>query len=150
RNDPVLKTVGGVYGVGLIAPVVRGYAFISQHYNPGDFIHLVGFSRGAYTARVLAGMIGRGGLLNKGTYDVEDKSNSYLLAMEAWLKVKNTVFSREKSLFSRLTESDALSMVARGRLKEDQLIPGVRVKSVGVWDSVGSMGIPTAYLSGTL
>ena len=46
-----MKVLGGVFGAGVVARIVRGYTFISRSYSPGDAIHLVGFSRAAYTAR---------------------------------------------------------------------------------------------------
>src|ERR1700676_2203471 len=55
--NPIIKLLGGAFGVGIIARIVRGYTFISRNYSPGDAIYIVGFSRGAYTARALAGMI---------------------------------------------------------------------------------------------
>src|SRR5262245_48402840 len=66
------KILGGAFGVGLIGRIVRGHTFISRHYEPGDEIHIVGFSRGAYTARALGGMISSVGLLNRATYDPKD------------------------------------------------------------------------------
>ena len=78
-SDLVVKAVGGAFGVGVIARVVRGYTYISRQYQPGDSIHIVGFSRGAYTARALAGMICAVGLLNPAKYDVTDKEKAYVL-----------------------------------------------------------------------
>jgi len=66
------KAMGGMFGMGVIARIVRGYTFISRHYDAGDEIHIVGFSRGAYTARALAGMISSVGLLNRAEYDPTD------------------------------------------------------------------------------
>lgn len=43
----------------------EAYVFLANNYQTGDLIYLVGFSRGAFTARSLAGMIGQLGLLNK-------------------------------------------------------------------------------------
>lgn len=56
-NNLLVKLLGGTLGAGLIARVIRGYTFVSRHYETGDRIHLIGFSRGAYTARALAGLI---------------------------------------------------------------------------------------------
>lgn len=50
-SNPILKVLGGVFGVGVIARILRGYTFLSRNYLPGDAIHILGFSRGAYTAR---------------------------------------------------------------------------------------------------
>jgi uncharacterized protein (DUF2235 family) len=53
-RNPIIKLLGEAFGVGVIARVVRGYTFISRNYEPGVNIVIVGFSRGAYTARALA------------------------------------------------------------------------------------------------
>jgi hypothetical protein len=53
-----------VLGAGLVARVLRGYTFVSCNYVAGDSIVLVGFSRGAYTARALGGFITTVGLLD--------------------------------------------------------------------------------------
>ena len=83
------KAMGGMFGMGVIARIVRGYTFISRHYDPGDEIHIAGFSRGAYTARALAGMISSVGLLNRAEYDAEDRNEAYRLGVAAWCKCKN-------------------------------------------------------------
>src|SRR5687768_7333736 len=38
-RSKAIKVLGGVFGVGVIARIVRGYTFISRHYKPGDEIH---------------------------------------------------------------------------------------------------------------
>ena len=83
------KAMGGMFGMGVIARIVRGYTFISRCYDPGDEIHIAGFSRGAYTARALAGMISSVGLLNRAKYDASDKNEAYRLGIAAWCKCKN-------------------------------------------------------------
>jgi hypothetical protein len=135
--------LGGVFGMGVIARVVRGFTFISRHYDPGDEIHITGFSRGAYTARALAGMISSVGLLNRATYDPNNKEDAYRLGIEAWCKSKGVTLSGA----GKLTEvaNHLLNFVAgfvAQRLPSNALIPDVPIKAVAVWDTVGSMGIP--------
>ena len=136
--------MGGLFGAGVIVRIVRGYTYISRNYAPGDAIHVVGFSRGAYTARALAGMICAVGLLNPRKYDSADKFQAYMLGLGAWLKARGVVFGgggpasrwvtglvhRVELLASRL-------MFSRG-----DFITGVPIQSVAVWDTVGSMGLP--------
>ncbi len=50
-------------GVGINHQIRRGYLFLATRYRPGDRVFLIGYSRGAYAARALAGMIDRVGLL---------------------------------------------------------------------------------------
>ena len=137
------KAMGGMFGMGVIARIVRGYTFISRNYDPGDEIHIAGFSRGAYTARALAGMISGVGLLNRAKYDPDDKYEAYRRGVEAWCKCKN------KSLHGagKLTDlaNHMLNFVSgffARHLDADELIADVPIKSVAVWDTVGSMGIP--------
>ena len=69
----LVRVLGGMFGAGVIARIVRGHTFISRHFNPGDKIVLVGFSRGAYTARALGSLIALQGLLNSAAVDLKDK-----------------------------------------------------------------------------
>ncbi|WP_020107348.1 DUF2235 domain-containing protein [Nocardia sp. 348MFTsu5.1] len=57
------KLAGGAFGLGLDAAIVGAYRFLALNYQEGDQIYVFGFSRGAYTARSLAGMINAIGLL---------------------------------------------------------------------------------------
>lgn len=59
------KWVGGGLGIGLAKNIREAYRFLVYNYNPGDEIYLFGFSRGAWTARSLAGFIDRFGILVK-------------------------------------------------------------------------------------
>ncbi len=56
--------LGLATGYGLDDNVLAAYAFLVTHYEPGDQIYLFGFSRGAYTVRVLAGLIHKVGLIS--------------------------------------------------------------------------------------
>jgi uncharacterized protein (DUF2235 family) len=138
------KAMGGMFGMGVIARIVRGYTFISRYYDPGDEIHIAGFSRGAYTARALAGMISSVGLLNRAKYDAEDKNEAYRLGIAAWCQCKNVSLHGAGKLTDMATT--LLNFVGgffgRQLLDADQLLPNVPIKSVAVWDTVGSMGIP--------
>ena len=147
-KNAIKKVMGGVFGVGVIARIVRGYTFISRHYQPGDAIHIAGFSRGAYTARALAGMIARVGLLDTNRYDVHDKDEAYRRGVAAWNRSKGITLggnSKTVALANRFLDFIE-SFVARGSLSDTDLIANVPVKSVAVWDTVGSMGVPL-YLS---
>jgi glutathione S-transferase len=139
-----------VLGAGVIGRIVRGYTFISRVYDPGDSVHIAGFSRGAYTARALAGMIATVGLLNKNAYDPNDKNKAYLMGLEAWMKCKSVVFTGKHGLAATLTNwAHAIGgAIARLTIKDKEFITGVRLKSVAVWDTVGSLGIPDYIAKG--
>jgi len=59
------KTVGGISGWGLAEHVREAYTFISNNWNEGDEIFLIGFSRGAFTARSVGGLISQIGVMTK-------------------------------------------------------------------------------------
>ena len=59
------RLLGGAFGFGLFHNVIACYRFLAQNYEPDDEIFIVGFSRGAYTARSVAGMLATVGLLTK-------------------------------------------------------------------------------------
>ncbi|GGC62580.1 DUF2235 domain-containing protein [Undibacterium terreum] len=147
-SNILYKILGGAFGMGIIARIVRGYTFISRHYKPGDSIHIIGFSRGAYTARALAGMIARVGLLNPATYDINDKEAAYRLGIAAWAKSKSVSISPLNILsnISNTFVNFIQEFVATG-LSAASLIPNVPIKTVAVWDTVGAMGVP-AYMQG--
>jgi uncharacterized protein (DUF2235 family) len=137
------KAMGGMFGMGVIARIVRGYTFISRYYDPGDEIHIAGFSRGAYTARALAGMISCVGLLNRNEYDPSDKNEAYRLGVAAWCKCKNMSLHGAGKLTDIANHMlNFVSGFFARKLEADQLIPDVPIESVAVWDTVGSMGIP--------
>ena len=143
-RNAIAKVLSGVFGVGMISRIVRGYTYISRHYQRGDAIYITGFSRGAYTARALAGMIARVGLLNAAKYDVNDKEEAYRRGVAAWHRSKGISLNGDAhymKLANRLLDFIE-SFVAHDALKNDDLIPNVPIKAVGVWDTVDSLGIP--------
>ena len=136
------KAMGGMFGMGVIARIVRGYTFISRDYDPGDEIHIAGFSRGAYTARALAGMISSVGLLNRRLRS-HGQERSVPARRRGLVQVQEHVAARRRQAH-RPGESmlNFVSGFFARQLDADQLIADVPIKSVAVWDTVGSMGIP--------
>src|SRR5438477_12874727 len=57
---------GGMFGYGLDQVVIDAYEWLIDHYEDGDEIFIFGFSRGAYSARSLAGLVAKCGLLRPG------------------------------------------------------------------------------------
>lgn len=112
----VSKTVDMMIGNHLNAHVMGGYEFLMQNYEAGDKICIFGFSRGAYTARALAGMIHKVGLLPRCNhqqvpfaYHMYSREDD-----EGW---------RQSNAFKK-----AFSI-------------NVDIEFVGVWDTVSSVGI---------
>lgn len=113
------KVMGGSFGYGLSRNIRDGYLWLSQYYQPGDEIFIFGFSRGAYTARSLVGLIRKCGIPRT--------------ANEALIKEGYQIY-REKQW-----HPDGREAVA---FKNTFSWTGVRVKFVGVWDTVGALGVP--------
>jgi uncharacterized protein (DUF2235 family) len=113
------KLLGGAFGNGLFQKIKDGYTKISHVYEPGDDIFIFGFSRGAYTARSLAGMIAICGLPSASFDD----------------NLVNTAFSayRQGDPQQRQSILDSLS---------GYNLYDAKLKMVGVWDTVGALGIP--------
>ncbi|KAF6814817.1 hypothetical protein CSOJ01_03828 [Colletotrichum sojae] len=61
--------LGGLFGLGVRQDIVDCYRFICDNYNPGDEIIIVGFSRGAFTARSISSMVCSLGFLNRAGLD---------------------------------------------------------------------------------
>ncbi|KAI0030542.1 hypothetical protein K488DRAFT_53987 [Vararia minispora EC-137] len=100
----------------LSAHVMDGYRFLMQNYNVGDKVCMFGFSRGAYTARALAGMLHKIGLLLKDN--------------EAQLPFAYRLFTRE----------DPASVPIAAGFKRT-FCRAVPIEFLGVWDTVASVGL---------
>ncbi|GLH69739.1 hypothetical protein GETHPA_12720 [Geothrix rubra] len=138
-ENPLVKFLGGAFGAGLIARVVRGYTFLSRNYEAGDAIYLVGFSRGAYTARALAGLVAKQGLMDASRLDLADKEAAYRWGSAVWYRHQQSLHD---TFMGRLQSfvADLPGFLSRPP-GTDQLIR-VPLRAVAVWDTVGAMGIP--------
>src|SRR5262245_36390939 len=103
-NNFLVKALGGTGGAGLITRIVRGYTFVSRNFVPGDRIFLVGFSRGAYTARALGGLIAARGVLDGTKVDLNDKDQGYRLGAAEWFEYRRRALQGKRSVFDRLCE----------------------------------------------
>jgi hypothetical protein len=141
-GNALTRLLGGAIGAGLIERIVRGYTFISRNYRQGDAIIVNGFSRGAYTARALAGLIVANGLLDATKLDLTDRTGAYRLGSAVWYAHLHTVRHANTDRLGRLQEwvIDLPGFFAQPPAP-DQMIP-VTIDAVGVWDTVGALGIP--------
>ncbi|MBV9756954.1 MAG: DUF2235 domain-containing protein [Alphaproteobacteria bacterium] len=121
-TGPFDRIRGGGFGLGLDANIRRAYRFLSFYYEPGDEIFIFGFSRGAFTARSLAGFLGAIGLLRRET------SNEARETL-AWSFYRTPPNDRLPAIWSEL---------------EPYVHPrdALRVACLGVFDTVGALGIP--------
>jgi uncharacterized protein (DUF2235 family) len=141
------RAVEGAVGLGLVARVVRGYTYLSRAYEPGDRIYILGFSRGAYTARALAGLVTRQGLLDWNAMKLDAGSaQSYSAGLAAWQQYKKAIYKDDGSVLHSLAGvvSDFQDLFQLGLHPAPQLryTAAVGIVAVGVWDTVGALGIP--------
>ncbi|OJA08866.1 hypothetical protein AZE42_01742 [Rhizopogon vesiculosus] len=110
------KTVDMMFGHHLDAHVMGGYEFIMQNYEYGDKICIFGFSRGAYTARALAGMVHKVGII--------PRCNHQQVPFAYNMYIRDDVKGWEESTAFKKTFS----------INAD-------IEFVGVWDTVSSVGL---------
>ncbi|WP_410586482.1 DUF2235 domain-containing protein [Amycolatopsis sp. lyj-23] len=114
---------GGAFGVGLSKKVQEAYRFVVDHYEPGDELFFFGFSRGAYTARSTVGFIRNCGVLRPD--EAGRLEEAYGLYRDR---------DRETTGPGSPRARDFRATYAR----EDR----TPIRFVGVWDTVGALGIP--------
>ncbi len=132
------KMLGGGLGLGLNQNIQSAYHWLATNYQPGDQIYLFGFSRGAYTVRSLGGMICTQGLLNLQGLGYERQ----------WVRVK-TLFKEGYRKRRPIRDWGAAWSFHNGDPDkgpvggdESDGCNGVGIHFVGVWDTVGAVGIP--------
>lgn len=151
-----LRALGGAFGIGLARNVKELYQFLCRNYVQGDRIYLFGFSRGAFTARILAGLIMRCGVV-KATNEhlltdyVEHAYSEYnfdaarratatrwqifgllLRLPEFWRRFRNWVLRRPG-------RAAATGPLRFPRIPVQHYPP---IDFIGVWDTVDAYGMP--------
>ena len=124
------SVLGGVFGRGTAARIKEAYAYLSWEYDQrrGDKVFLFGFSRGAFAARSLAGFISKVGILLR--HKLEHLEAAYKL-YEA--DVDGTQ--------SRLADY-LVPLTGRPLLESGDDEDALRIHFIGVWDTVGALGLP--------
>jgi uncharacterized protein (DUF2235 family) len=191
---------GGALGWGLDQNILQGYCWLIKQYNPspttdqlteeyevedqnntpqkivetfedGDEIFLFGFSRGAFTARSLAGLINRCGLLKADLVVQQEKQKQTTRRSSLWKFLPGAQHSKDaqtagekRSDLDEITpdaelvkttwnlyRQESTNQKIEARLQREwaefrqQYSWNVKIKFVGVWDTVGALGLPTFY-----
>ena len=145
-----LALLGGMFGYGLKRNVLHLYSFLCQNWEPEDEISIFGFSRGAFTARIVAGLIAREGLLlgqdsRTLAHAIRDIYRHYRFAGDVVISTPvivrlarpiRHIFLRAWRLLMRQTEYEQLD-----RTKVQV------IAFLGVWDTVAAYGTPLAELT---
>lgn len=122
------KLSGGMFGVGINEEVTNAYEWLIENYEDGAQLFIFGFSRGAFTARSLAGFISKCGLLKPGSP------------------------VSLKQMFERYRKGTASTVRALAHVADDELPQedkwikeysrSIPIWFQGVWDTVGALGVP--------
>ena len=112
-------------GRGIHKNILDGYRYIVHNYAPGDRIFLFGYSRGAYTVRALCGLINNCGIV--------ERTDARLIA-QAWRIYKSPARKNHPQGEAATAFREAHSQESRS------------VAFVGVWDTVGALGIPFSLM----
>ena len=120
------RLLGGVFGHGLAQNARQGYRVLAELYEEGDAIFLAGFSRGAYTARTLAGFIRNSGLLRPEYLQAPQPEDNPLL-MEAY------------ALYRSRNNGPNTQLARQFRSQYSREVP---IHCIGIWDTVKALGIP--------
>ena len=115
--------VEGAVGFGIEQNIRSAYMFIAQNYVPGDEVFLFGFSRGAFTARSIAGFIAAAGLLRRERLGDLPAAWAYYRSPPPHSPAR---FQAERKTLVHLD---------------------VAIAFLGVWDTVGALGIPGQALA---
>ena len=114
------QTKGLAFAAGFKDNIFDAYRHLMETYDDGDRVYLIGFSRGAYTVRALAGLLDGYGLLCKGNEGhLPYAWNDYVRQHDDRAQNKVVSNHRFKEMFSRR---------------------GFRLQFVGIWDTVSSVG----------
>lgn len=111
---------GGAFGYGLSRDVLETYDYLVENYEPGDKLFFFGFSRGAFTARSTAGLIHNSGILR--STERHRMGEAFALYRDNGAATKPR--GVEATLFRRSHSHEP------------------RIHFIGVWDTVGSLGVP--------
>lgn len=139
---------GGMFGIGLVQNLADAYRFLIFNYTPDDQIYIFGFSRGAFTARSFAGLLSNCGILRRehaskvklAIANYEARGNNNPDYVENMMRFRND-FSRHVCV-SETEDEWRVKNVAGYQARSNPLL---EVSYLGVWDTVGSLGIPKRY-----
>ena len=121
-GDLLDRVLGGAMGHGLTQTVLDAYRFFAEHYEPDGELYLFGSSCGAYTARSTVGMIRNSGLLRADQLDQLREAHHLYRSRRVHPKDPEAIAFREQHSHQP------------------------RIKFLGLWDTVGSLGVPISRI----
>jgi uncharacterized protein (DUF2235 family) len=138
------RLAGGGLGAGLSDNVRDAYHFLAQRFTAGAEIYVFGFSRGAYTARSLCGFIRAAGLLKEpvGEKEVWRAYMDYYVTEPAVVARPGGWSLGQVRSWLRREAGDVVGQLGGPALDKLPRHDGVKVRFLGVYDTVGALGVP--------
>lgn len=135
--------VSGALGFGLQQNIVEAYTFLVLNYEPGDRIFVFGFSRGAFTARSFVGLIRNVAIFPKRRlFDIREAVARYISRSEdEHPNSHQSCILRYKYCPHLLLPGDGAWREKMGTKYADPTTE-LTIAYLGVWDTVGALGIP--------
>lgn len=129
------KFTGNAFGMGISKNIIECYQFIFENYQAGDQIYLFGFSRGAYTVRSLSGFLHLFGILPRSRPELIKKA----------YKIYKKELNKKEEEKKDKDQPDGIPIAVREFLGRHHRMK-CQIRFIGVWDTVGALGIPIKFL----
>lgn len=135
------RMAGGVFGLGLVENIADAYRALIFCYEPGDEIFIFGFSRGAYTARSLAGLLRSCGIPPRAhLHRIDDALRRYQ-SRDPATRPDDPASFLFRADFAPFTATSASEWHWRLQTRP-QMCVQLAITYLGVWDTVGALGVP--------
>lgn len=130
------RFIGAATGWGIGHDVRGAYDFLIEHWRPGDRIFLTGFSRGAYTARILAGLVAIAGVPDLTKYSADQRAKKIKQVYDAYKTERGsrTLAKQNADRLAEITQILAERPANAGG--------GVTIEAMALWDTVEALGTP--------
>lgn len=145
------RAIGGMFGSGLVTNVREAYRFLIFNYDPGDEIYVFGFSRGAFSARTFIGLLRHVGPLRRLHAGRIDEAMKQYRDRHAGKNLDPDIIRKFRAAYADGVcvgpEDD------RWRCENVEgygagSAPSFDIRYLGVWDTVGALGVPEAFPGG--
>ena len=137
------KFSGGMFGQGLVQNIREAYRFLILNYDPGDELFVFGFSRGAFSARTFIGLVRHVGVLRRKDVARIDEAMAHYSARLKGRGGDGEAMCRFRAEYaSSVCVRDSDKAWRQKNAPDCADAPPLRFKYLGVWDTVGAMGVP--------
>lgn len=127
------RVLGGLFGVGLDRILLKAYVALCADYRPGDQIFLFGFSRGAYMARSLVGLIRKCGILRDDNLEQAEQALALYRQREGGADSPTALAFRKQHAAAYFEPYGTSANAKTG---------GLKIAYVGLWETIGALGVP--------